>query len=745
VNRSLALAVTWLVIVLAVLVGASLWWRDQLLPDVRVDRALRLEPVATPKVVGLPQVAMPLPNGTRLAWRLPAERPGLRFDLEIPGENAVLRFQESFSQGLPDVSVRLTRADGTREEAGTVTCTEGAWGLQRVPLPVEAGEQIELELVAVDGRGRAGLGEALVADVVLESDGRPVDETAVAVPVESVVVDLLSGTAVDQRNLPATEETAAVGLPGPRGLVLTQLTGLDLSVDRVPRGSRLELVLHAARTSTGPLEPTHVTVRLDDEQVARVRVDETADPPGDAPPFHQLLVTVDLLGRAGRPLDVRLELTGSDNLVVAAVDCVLVQRTTNPAREHDPLKGRNLLLVAVEGLRADRLGAYGYERGHTPNLDALAQRGLVYTRALAPSGWSLPNLATLFTGLSPLAHGIGLAEQRVLDPRITTLARSAGWAGLTSACFSSSTMPLPSSGVLAGFGEVVIEPTAAPVLAERAADWLADAGSFGWFLTLVLSDPTWPHEPELMDLGAVMGAPDPALVERLRQLDSRPGAAEGIAQEVGTFYDAEVARVDRALGQLLGHLEQEGLLERTVVAVVGVHGQEFHEHGGRLQGRTLYDEIVHLPLILAGPGVVRPEEAPVVVHQPVPLADVTHLLGYTGRILSTGSISDRVPPPFGPDRPGATLHAILRPISGVTNTLQHASRRDDLLLLRDPLTGAEALFDLAADPGALDDLLQDPDDEVAAAHAQAMREAFDAWYEEELTDGPVHPRRWQQP
>ena len=741
-NRSLAWSAFQLTLVLAALGGAAWWWSGQLQPDFLVDRALRLQPVSVPK----PPVLVPLEGGTRQAWPLAAGRPGARFEFTVPGDGARLRFAEATLQGLPDVSVRVTHADGRLEEAGLVHATEAAWAVRGVPLPVQAGERIALEIAATDGRGRPDLGQVLLADVVLESAGRPVDESQTLIPVASLVADLLAGSAVEQVTAPPTAESARAGLPGPRGLLLPPTLPRELLLERVPEDCTLELVLHAARTGVGPMGPARVRITLGDdtEPAADVRVDEAADPPGAETPWHELLLSFDLAAYTGQTLPVRLQRSGGDNLAVLVVEASVVRRSAAPRRAFDPEHGVNLLLVVVEGLRSDRLGAFGYKRGHTPNIDALARQGITYTRVMAQSSWGLPNLASLVTGLSPVAHGVGMAPGRVLSPRITTLARSAGWAGLMSAAFHSTREVTTDAGLFEGYGLVHRQAVDAPVLVEAAVDWLADAQQFQWFLTLVLSDPLAPYEPARQDLAVLPPGLEPGLLARLRVLDSRPGAAEAMAQQLGLFYDAEVARVDRALGVLLDELEARGLRERTVVAVVGTHGQEFQEHGGGAQGQTLFDEVVHVPVIVAGPGVVRPEDAPVVVSQPVALADVTHLVGHVGRVLSTGSIPDRVPAPFGPDRPGLTLHAVLAPYPEVTARHLAATRRDEWLLLQDLDTDRRWLFDHTQDPGEQADRLAGAaagPDVIALSQEEALLAAWRDWYAEQIASAPAHARR----
>src|SRR5690606_3414645 len=128
------------------------------------------------------------------------------------------------------------------------------------------------------------------------------------------------------------------------------------------------------------------------------------------------------------------------------------------------------------------------------------------------------NVATLLTGVSPLAHGLGLRPGRVLGPRRTTLAQAAAWAGVTTCALGNTGVVGPDTGLDRGYETVHTARLPAGQLVERAVDWLADAGQFRWFLTLHLDDLLAPHEPPLEDLLAVTPEPDPALVERLRPL-----------------------------------------------------------------------------------------------------------------------------------------------------------------------------------------------------------------------------------
>lgn len=719
----------WLALVLLGLLGAWVLWHQALQPDYHLDRALRLEPVNGEGIIQ----PVPLQNGTRQPWPAQAGRPGLRFALTIPGDDPVLRFHEGFLQGLPLVSVRLHDEDGEVLELASYPATENAWTERRVAIPAEAGDEVQIEIRALDGEGRKGLGLIYVADVVLLSEGRLVDESEATLTTESVVQDLLIGAVLERTAAPPTPDSELVDLPGPACLPLVPTQQRVLELEPVPPRATLNLVLHAGkRTTSGLAGTTHVSVRVDDELVASLDLRSLAVPEEGQEPARELLHQLDLQPWVGtRPL-VSLTLTGGDNLFVGLREAIVTAQRSRPRRPLHPRNGTNLLLVLVDGLRPDRLGAWGYERGHTPHLDEMAEKGLVYRRVLAPSSWPLPNVATVLTGVSPLRHGLGLRRGRVLGPRLTTLAQSATWGGTLTACFRSSGLLDPSTGLGRGYHENVWRPLPASTLVDGALDWLESARAFPWFLTLHVEDPLAPHVAEVADLEHLPLYPDPELMTRLEQLDSRPGVAEHMAGELGTLMDAEIARVDRALGRVLRALDDWGLLERTVVAVIGTSGQEVYEHGGVGAGQTLFDEVVHVPAILVGPGV----PGGVAVDQPVALEELTGVLGTLGKVLTAGTRLGALPPPLGPRQPDRTLHALLRPFPGVTRQDQSASRRHDLLHLHDLPSGARALFRDDVD------LLADGGDPSALAEAEALSEAFRAWYEAEVLGQAARPVPW---
>lgn len=300
----------------------------------------------------------------------------------------------------------------------------------------------------------------------------------------------------------------------------------------------------------------------------------------------------------------------------------------------------NLLLILVDTLRADRLGAYGHDRPTSPHIDSLAARGIAFPRAYSPSPWTLPGFASALTGLYPSRHGAGvhgplrnLAEEppRVLSPRVETLAALLAREGYRSALFGSN--PYLRLGLTRGYDRSTVKALGAPRIAALARNWLAArGGDEPWFLTVHFNDP---HEPtdvadaSMRRVGATteqLDHPERAELERwgdpdgdsyLGRVDdaSSPLVRERLGVKLA-MYDAAIRQVDDAVGLLLDDLRRRGQLERTVVVLLSDHGEEFLEHAaegreagfdprgiwGIGHGHTLFGELLRVPWILAGPG-----------------------------------------------------------------------------------------------------------------------------------------------
>lgn len=718
--------------VLVVLLALLVWWALSDDTVRRADRRLRLTPANDASDVG----ALPLAGEEREAWSVPVGEE-LRFSVRVPGADPVLRLHHAYMQGHPELAVRVVRGDGRTEEVAVLQGSEDHWKQERVPLPARGGEQLEIELAPLDGRGRAGLGLMMIADVVLESAGRDVRPGERPLAVRHMVADLLASRALERVPAPAGATSARVDMAGPACLELRAGTPEIFALESVEADDRLEVVVRVhPQAAPEVLASTTLQVSVDGRRLGSTSLREAALPGPEGTPDHERLLVYDLAEFQGGPADVEFALEGGGNLFVGLREVLVTRPHLAPRRAPDSEKARRVVIVMVDGLRGDRLGALGYEHGHTPVLDELARAGTLWSSVMLPSSWSLPNVATLLTGRSPLVHGVGLASGRRLSPRLPTLAHWASWAGVSTAAFTSSTVLGEGTGLGAGFDRAVFSPVPAPVLAEQAVDWLHEVAPFDSFLVLHLADLYPPHEAERQDLEAVHGQPDPELVAKLRPMDPRPGVAEQLAGEVGPLYDAELARVDRALGTLVSGLRELGQWEQTLFVVLSTHGQEFYEHGGRGSAQSLYDEVVRVPAIAVGPEIEALREP---VTQPVALDDLSVLIGWRARLASAEALPGREPPPYGPGGAERTWHALLMPHAGVTTRWLEASRRGGLLLLSDPLLDKRGVFDLERDPLARNDLLQNADDLVIRTEAEALAEHFETWYRDELTERAAWP------
>lgn|GEM_PF-2445901 len=304
-----------------------------------------------------------------------------------------------------------------------------------------------------------------------------------------------------------------------------------------------------------------------------------------------------------------------------------------------PERRPSVLLVSVDTLRADHLGSYGYPRGTSPVLDALARRSLRFADVHAPTPWTLPSHAAMLAGRDPLALGI-LDKSGRLPEGTATLAEPLRAHGYQTAAFVDSGRN-GFVGAARGFGRGFDLYAHAPHggdgalydmrrTVDAAVRWLERADpARPFFLFLhtksVHSRPR--HGPGNADLP--YDKPEPYLarflegrrprfawgegalrgVGYLRELNRRlalgtlaPGAfdRERIAELVA-LYDAGIYYVDEQIGRLLAALDELGLEDDTIVAVVSDHGEAFLDHRFFLH-QELYHPLVHVPLILRVPG-----------------------------------------------------------------------------------------------------------------------------------------------
>ena len=288
-----------------------------------------------------------------------------------------------------------------------------------------------------------------------------------------------------------------------------------------------------------------------------------------------------------------------------------------------------VLLIVVDTLRADALSHAGGGPAPTPKLDAFARESHRFRNARVPSGWTLPSMVSIHTGVSPFVHRATERNSRVPD-EIPTLAEAMSAAGYRTGAIGHNGVlvaarkldrgfhsyrfrkpegpPARSLGILLeGLARGSNEPVAldADQINALAFEWLEEHHDEDFFLWLHYYDPHVVYEPPV-ELRPE-GTPPPGMTHRFdheafKRLRTGFHTLNAVEREwVRRLYDAEVAHLDRAMGELFGRMRELGIYEDTLILFTSDHGEEFWEHESFEHGHTLYDELLRVPLLVRLP------------------------------------------------------------------------------------------------------------------------------------------------
>lgn len=396
-----------------------------------------------------------------------------------------------------------------------------------------------------------------------------------------------------------------------------------------------------------------------------------------------------------------------------------------------PLQGA--VLILLDTVRPDHLGAYGYRRPTSPNLDRLAEQSIVFEQAVSCAPWTLASVAAILTGRYP-------STARGEDVRVSTsLVERLRDAGYRTAAFTEGGYVSRRFGMADGFETyaeeqgVIIAPKPTGGIANtfrQAHEWLAAHKNEKFFLFIHTYEAHAPYTHHDFAAGMDPGRiGDRFSIELLPELQSgRMTLTPGEIEYVKALYDSDILNADRFVGRFLEHLGTLGLADRTLVVVTSDHGEEMGEHFPTNigdHGHSLYDDLLLVPLIVRDPSRARARVATQVRTIDV-LPTVLDLLHAPPDPTIDGTtlvpVMDRKP---GDDRPAISGWNHKGPVrtslrdrhfkyvtSAGVSTIRHP-------LLNPP--PEHELFDLRTDPGELRNLY-DPESPVATAMDGALTE-----------------------
>ncbi len=614
------------------------------------------------------------------------------------------------------------------------------------------------------------------------ADSGPAPDLGPPLVVEDLVLDLVGLVAAGDarvRILAQDERAPLQVVPGSldKGLVLASdqshrmlraqaESELEVSLPALPAGSRLRartFVFSHFRNDPLEADPAPVTFRilLDGLPAAELSSDYITRPEGREHPYDVALRTLDVPLPAGRACTLRLQTSRDgrpvpEGAIVAEPvwwDLQVLARSQVP-RQAASSRAPNLLVLVVDTLAGGRTSLLGYGRDTTPNLAALAERGVSFTRAVSPSSWTLPATASLLTGLPPNTHAVLGDERSYLMDGLDTWPELLRREGLAGAAFVANPLVAPANNFHQGFEHFEHAPagghgeTAEQVLARLLA-WL-DGQPQGarWFAYVHLMDPHAPYAAP----GAARQRFGGAYVERRDfsgllpnqlQRGEVPELAPDEQAHLKDLYDGEVAYFDDCLGGLLEDLRSRGLEGTTVVALTADHGEELFEHGQLGHGYSLYEELLHVPLVLAGPGL------PARVRDARPVS--TSALAATLLELGGAPADGREPSllPTGNTPRGPVFSAVRTQLFGPRHVLlsgQDGEGRKVVLIFDEAGALQQAqCFHLPSDPGELHPLDRERMPDGERALWDALGQATLRWSADSAARRPPEPQPPQDP
>ena len=344
---------------------------------------------------------------------------------------------------------------------------------------------------------------------------------------------------------------------------------------------------------------------------------------------------IDLLDFAEQSVTLELTLTAEHDGTLGFWGSPVVRTSNRPQAVSESLPfdsiPRGVILIQADTLRSDHLPMYGYERVTAPELNSLANEGVVFRNTVAQATWTKASTPSIMTSLYPLTHGVRGFNDR-LPAVATTIAEKYRDAGYATLALSSVLFTGQFTNLHQGFEELhesgsasVPGPKTAREYVDRVKTWLTLHRDVPFFIYLHVFDPHDPYEP-YRPYDTLWGDPSlkadhEAELERVREViddplrrnfgmpyrteleevDVDPDAYVAYDED---WYDGSIRAMDVEMGRLVETLRGLELDEETLIVFTSDHGEEFLDHGRMFHGQTVYGELTRVPLMFRWPGTI---------------------------------------------------------------------------------------------------------------------------------------------
>ena len=359
----------------------------------------------------------------------------------------------------------------------------------------------------------------------------------------------------------------------------------------------------------GPGEPPgwgRVVVTLDGKEIARESIN-----PRVAHDWKDVTVELDSPPEKGI-LAVTIRFTDKDGVNLEQPEALTLAVSEPVLHDRDAYgSARGIILISVDTLRRDHVSAYGYPKPTTPTIDGIAKRGVLVEDAVSVSSWTLPAHLTMLTSVLPGAHG-GTSPEQGFNRSVPTLPELLRAKGFATHAVTAHLYVSASYGLETGFDSLNFrQDRLAENVANHAMDLIDRFGDRPFFLFLHFYDPHWHYAPPPRILKLFETSYSGKITGNLKDFQNLgPGDVKPPdVDHLLALYDAEIRYTDDQIGRLVTHLEQRNVFDNTLLFVTSDHGEEFLEHGSWEHQKTLYEEVIRIPMIAAGPGLAPRTES----------------------------------------------------------------------------------------------------------------------------------------